>query len=543
MSKDYFADLTEAILGRFPDKGVRPEQLTEALKTALEPRTLVNALAEVFRSTPGEMETALADCGLGDMIARMRLSSDGGATGDTETAPYCGNGERLHAFDELFRLHSAPRLTEPVPLPKGLHSQLRGLSEQIAATAASDPFVQLYRTGTEAYFREFMSTFGPVITGEIERLFGKQGPRYMVTTGIGANEQFCHYMAAVNNRDPRRKLDWILIHSPGQLELLPPDAREDNTLFLEFSRSSVTEETIKLHEYTSRSCRRIVFSNGGGLKKLAERDGNLVLSMPDAISGRYGRNKTPLLLAPMLAAGMDVKGYWEMVSRAMAAFDLSDPDSLPHVLARFILASQKSRGTDFLYLGCGDELLGLLGDEFIQFWNEGVNKDGNDLLVSRFFGLPRDSHMNLEGVLGNRQTKLGIFLLRNDRRGGVIHPLVRQQIDPIDPEHAGLELGDEEVILALANYRRFTEVMPSLLLEIRGEPGIALSAVLGQLFADVTFVYSRMMGIDPGSNPEVKFVRQRSAELLKGFASELRSGKRIDDLFAAEAEGERTEKP
>ena len=359
-----------------------------------------------------------------------------------------------------------------------------------------------------------------------------------MTTGIGANEQFCHYMAAVNNRDPGRKLDWILIHSPGQLDLLPPDAAEDNTLFMEFSRSSVTEETIKLHEYTARTCRRIVFSNGGGLKQLAERDGNQVLSMPDAISGRYGRNKTPILLAPMLAAGMDTERYWTMISRAMKAFDLGDPDSLPHVLARFILAAQKSRGTDFLYLGCGDELLGLLGDEFIQFWNEGVNKNGNDLLVSRFFGLPRDSHMNLEGVLGNRQTKLGIFLLRNDRRGEIAHPLVSQQVDPIDPGHRGLVLGDEEVILALANYRRFAEVMPSVLLEIMGEPGPDLSAVLGQLFADVTFVYSRMMGIDPGSNPEVKFVRQRSAALLKGFAAELRSGRRIEDLFAAEAEKE-----
>ncbi len=74
-----------------------------------------------------------------------------------------------------------------------------------------------------------------------------------------------------------------------------------------------------------------------------------------------------------------------------------------------------------------------------------------------------------------------------------------------------------------------------------GVPGPDHSAVLGQLFADVTFVYSRMMGIDPGSNPEVKFVRQRSAELLKGFARELRRDERIQDLFHEEAEG-RTEK-
>ena len=541
MNQEFFAGLAEALLRRYPDKGVRGEQITDALKTALDPEALINALAEVFRSTPGEMEQALEENGLREMIARKRLAAGGGGTGGETAACFCGKESGLHPFDQLFRVHASPSLTAPIPLPGDLHAQLRNLSLQIARNAETDSFIQLYRTGTEAYYRGFMQDTAPIILGEIERLFGPAGPRYLVTTGIGANEQFCHYMAAVNNRDPHRKLDWILIHSPGQLDRLPPDATEENTLFMEFSRSSVTEETIKLHEYTARTCRRIVFSNGGGLRQLAERDGNLALSLPDAISGRYGRNKTPILLAPMLAAGMDTERYWGMISRAMNAFDLSDPDSLPHVLARFILAAQKSRGTNFLYLGCGDDMLGLLGDEFIQFWNEGVNKNGNDLLVSRFFGLPRDSHMNLEGVLGNRQTKMGVFLLRNTRRGEVTHPLVRQQVDPIDPGHQGLELGDEEVILALANYRRFAEVMPSVLLEIQGAPGPDHSAVLGQLFADVTLVYSRMMGIDPGSNPEVKFVRQRSAALLKEFAAELRNGTGIAELFGAEAEKE-TEK-
>lgn len=529
----FFDQFTRRLMERWPDKAVRAEQVTGAIKTALEPAALIHALAEVFRVSPSETEEVVAGMGLGDLISRMHLMQAG------ETASVCKplltDATGLHPFHSLFRFHAAPDLRE-TPLPEGMHEALHRLSEQLAEGAAADPFLPLYRTEVTEYLHGFLTGDGQRLRGEIDRLFGGKGPRYLITTGIGANEQFCHYAAAMNHRNPNRSLDWILIHSPGELGKLPADATEENTLFMEFSRSSVTEETLKIHEYTSRRLKRIVFSNGGGLKKLAERDGNLVLSMPDQISGRYGRNKTPILLAPMLAAGMDVEAYWALTEQAIRAFDLSNPDSLPHVMSRFIRAYQMARGTDFLYFGCGDETLGLLADEFIQFWNEGVNKNGNDLLVSRFFGLPRDSHMNLEGVLGNRQTKMGLFLLRSEARQQPKHPLVHAELDAIDPRHAGLRLGDEETALALANYQRFAEVMPSMLLEVVGEPSMAHSAVLGQLFSDVTFVYSRLMGIDPGSNPEVKFVRERSASLLADFAAGLRAGKTTAELFAKGAE-------
>ncbi len=122
-------------------------------------------------------------------------------------------------------------------------------------------------------------------------------------------------------------------------------------------------------------------------------------------------------------------------------------------------------------------------------------------------------------------------------RPGLAHPLVHNEIDAADPAHLGMELGDEEVILSLANYKRFSEVMPSFLLRICGRPTMAHSAVLGELFSDVTFLYSRMAGIDPGSNPEVKFVRERSGQLLGSFAAELRAGKNISDLFGEAAHG------
>ncbi len=536
MSADFFAQLIEELIRRWPDKGVKREQVTGALKTALNGEDLVNALSEVFRLPPKEMEEAVSQLGLGDLIARQKLRS-GGAGEETEETRLCRSEKALDPFPELFRLYASPDPVRPVSLPKGLGDSLYSLSQKVAQSAAEDPFLALYREQVGEYYRAFMAETAPVIREKIRSRFGERELKYLVTTGIGANEQFCHYAAALNNAREDRSVEWIVIHSPLQLRLLPKDATEDNTLFMEFSRSSVTEETIKLHEYTSRGLCRIVFTNGGNLKKLAERDGNLVLPMPDRVSGRFGRNKTPILLAPMLVCGLDTDAYWALIEQAIRAFDLQDPDSLPHLLARFILAFQKAKGTDFLYLGCNDEVLGLLADEFIQFWNEGVNKNGNDLLVSRFFGLPRDSHMNLEGVLGNRETKLGFFLLRDDMRPGLRHPLVKEEIDAADPAHLGMKLGDEEVILSLANYKRFTEVMPTFLIRVCGSLSLAHSAVLGQLFSDVTFVYSRLAGIDPGSNPEVKFVRERSGRLLSQFAASLREGKSMPALFEEASRG------
>ncbi len=535
MTSDFFSHLTDELIRRWPEKGVQRQQVTTALKTSLNAEDLVNALAEVFRVQPAQLEDAVSELGLGELIAQQRIRGIGG--GAVERKPLCGDPSALDPFPELFRFYASPDPTKPVELPGGLGDSLYALSLTVAKSASEDPFLQLYHEKVAEYYDGFMDQTAPMIRAEIRNSFGENGLRYLVTTGIGANEQFCHYAAALNNMDRERRVQWVVIHSPLQLKLLPPDATEENTLFMEFSRSSVTEETIKLHEYTSRKLRRIVFTNGGNLKKLAERDGNLLLPMPDRVSGRFGRNKTPILLAPMLACSMDTDAYWTMIGKAIRAFDLSNPDSLPHLLARYILAFQKARGTDFIYLGCSDEVLGLLADEFIQFWNEGVNKNGNDLLVSRFFGLPRDSHMNLEGVLGNRKTKLGLFLLRDDLRPDLRHPLVHAEIDAADPAHEGLRLGDEEVILSLANYKRFGEVMPSILLRVCGIPSMAHSAVLGELFSDVTFAYSRMTGIDPGSNPEVKFVRERSGQLLADFARQLRDGKDIRELFGEAVHG------
>lgn len=511
-------ELAKALEGRKIDH----DAVWGAVRNALDPEKMVDSMAEVLRLSVKETERVLETLGLDDVVSFARRKRSGeGRMGAIGGKPVCANAETLAPFPDVFRLAGKPDLTEAPVVDESLVEA----AAAVARRAASDPFTALYRAGVLGYCHEFLRTTARRMDEYVRERFGECGPRYLITSGIGANEQFSYFMAALNNADPSRRLTWLVVHSPLGLLELPGDATVDNTLFLEFSRSGVTQETVKTHEYTPRAAHRIVFANKGPLRELAERDGNLLLSLPDEVSGRYGRNKTPILMAPMHVAGMDVEAYWHVTARAVDVFDLADPDSLPYVIAKFLYAYQERDGRNLIYLGTNDPWTRRLAHEFEQYWNEGVNKEGNDYLLSTFLGLPRDSHMNLEGVLGNRRTKVGIFLLRTDLRAEPKHPLVRAEIDPINEEHRGLCLGDEEAALALANYHRFAEVMPTLFIEMVGAPRPRHSAVLGQLFADATYVYARLRNLDPGSNPEVKAVRDRGDELLAWAARALRAGR------------------
>jgi hypothetical protein len=516
-----FGQLADELARAFEGKKIDKDAVWGAVRNALDPEKMVDSMAEALRLSVKETERVLETFGLEDVVSFARRRRGGeGRNVTINGKPVCADADALAPFPEVFRITGKPDLAAAPVVDEALEAA----AASVARRAASDPFTALYRAGVLGYCHEFLRTTARRMDAYVRERFGERGPKYLVTSGIGANEQFSHFMAALNNAALSRRLTWLVVHSPLGLLDLPAGATMDNTLFLEFSRSGVTQETVKTHEYTPRRAHRIVFANKGPLRELAGRDGNLLLPLPDEVSGRYGRNKTPILMAPMHVAGMDVEAYWHVTAKAIDVFDLGDPDSLPYLIAKFLYAYQERDGRNLIYLGTNDGWTRRLAHEFEQYWNEGVNKEGNDYLISTFLGLPRDSHMNLEGVLGNRRTKAGVFLLRTGLRAEPNHPLVRAEIDPINEVHRGLRLGDEETALALANYHRFTEVMPALLIELAGAPRPRHSAVLGQLFADATYVYARLRNLDPGANPEVKAVRDRGDDLLAQAARALRAG-------------------
>jgi hypothetical protein len=82
--------------------------------------------------------------------------------------------------------------------------------------------------------------------------------------------------------------------------------------------------------------------------------------------------------------------------------------------------------------------------------------------------------------------------------------------------HAGLTIADVDYALARANVDHFGTIMPTVSIEV-DRATLPASAVLSQLWTDTVYCYAVMIGVNPGSNPEVRNVRDRSDSLLAGF--------------------------
>ncbi len=508
-SVDRVAAVLRQLLGGSP-----AGHLEAAVADALGTRRFLDDLAELYGIGPERVAAVLADAGF-----RPKAAGDGETASDDSGWVCCatvreGPGFRISAagpgFDGAF--------ADPGGLAGALDIEWEEASARIAAP---DPFLSFYRVGVSSYLEHYKSEISPKIHEFVKRRFGADGPRHLVTGGIGANEQFWHFPQRWYGRQSNQ-IEWIIADNPKDLRRLPRGATAENTLLLEASRSGKTQEIVKLDEFLDPAVPRIVLANTGPLRELAERTDALIVEIPERIPGRFSKNLSPVVLAPLDILELPFERYWHLIAECIDAWDLLDTSSPPVALARYLRAAQLLHGANHVYLGSNDDRLLASCDEFVQFWNEGVNK-GSDYSMSRYFGLPRDSHLNIEGILANHSTKAGIFVLRRgDGRQGADdrlddHTLI-VPIRPVDPAHAGLTIDDVDYALARANAEHFGTRMPTVTIEI-DEPDLMTSAVLSQLWTDTAYVYSAMIGVNPGSNPEVRQVRDRAQGLLADVAT------------------------
>lgn len=510
--EDTLNELANILYKTLPQIDISRDSLQRIIKDFFENKRFIDDLAELYRIEPKNVIESLRKLGLSYLVQGPKKINR------KLTSGWSASLSEVKSVEGLQITANSPKFTEPFNLDDNARLQLENEWLELVKKIKGDaPFLSFYRKGICEYLEFYLSKVSPAIKSFIASNFGKYSLKYIVTAGIGANEQFWHcpqrwYQA----QGP--VIQWIICDNPKDIIKLPLDASLDNTLFIEFSRSGKTQETVKFEEFISSRAIKIIFANKGPLFELAKRAGAKCLSLdfPEQIPGRFGKNKTPLLMVPFDILGLPLKEYWGKISDCIASWDLSDPSSPPAALARYIRSAQLSNNANHIYFGTNDYILLGSCDELVQFWNEGVNKEANDLSMSRYFGLPRDSHLNIEGILSNYMTKIGIFLLTHADDDKFKHPLRNTNPDYINPKHKGLGVADVDYALAKANLERFGAIMPTIGIEVE-KVDLFTSALLSQLWADTTYCYSVFVGVNPGSNPEVRFVRDRSEQLLANF--------------------------
>jgi hypothetical protein len=484
-------------------------RIMQFLKTIIASPRMIDDLAELYRIKPESVVSKLIEIGLLPAGRSNLKKSAKASDAYKEYTAKLPQGISLNIRIPSSDLDDDGFQMSAITLNKEW-------ADAVQLISGPDTFLSYYRSNIYSYIHYFRAELLPIINNFVGKHF-PNGFDYLVTVGIGANEQFWHYPRAWyanENLSPA----WFVCDNPKDIVKLPADATADNTLFLEFSRSGKTQETVKFHEFLTDDAKVIVFANTGPLKQIAEKysDSNLSLPFPDGIPGRYGKNLTPLIVAPFEILHLPVDDYWETIAECISQWDITDELSPPSAIARFIRQMQLARGVNHVYLGCNDEILRESCAEFVQFWNEGVNRSKNDILISHYLGLPRDSHFNIEGFLGNETNKMGIFLLRRNGDEKFQHQLRRSQVQPLNIKHQSLTIADVDYALARANADHFSKRMPTILIELE-KPNLMHSAVLSQLWADLTYCYACLVRLNPGSNPEVRLVRDRSDELLEKF--------------------------
>lgn len=386
-----------------------------------------------------------------------------------------------------------------------------------------------YRGQVMNYFNnEFMAKNVPDMDAFIKKNFTDRGRKvkYIVSSGIGANEEYTRQLARIHN-DSNPEIRWIIVNNPAEWEeIRPTDASGDNTVFFDISRSGNTEETVKTFELSIQEFPyRIVAANTGPLRKLGEthnQDGSiLMMNLRPDIGGRLMRRLTPMVYAPMYLAGMDVKTYAEATDRFDRALTFTEKGpnlaiSMAELFMTMFFAGGRSQLALFANGATYESALYRSLQEVHQLWMEGGQKRGALLAAMQLLLLPHDSHRSLEGVLG--QNKFYVAMMVLARR------VARKPSARLDParvanrEHVGLDTDDVLYGLAQGNADRVPALIPTVRIDIE-KATLETAAALSTLYEDASVYYTALTGQDPNANPEVAKVRGLGSKRLAALAA------------------------
>jgi phosphomannomutase len=374
-------------------------------------------------------------------------------------------------------------------------------------------------TGTKQTVMDFFAdNFAPkwriAIQKFVSARFNEKEPiRAIITNGIGANDQFMWSLVRMYNENrPAGAPVWYHVTTAREFAAIVKrdGLKGANTLFIDISRSGGTWEGI---EVAMRSMalgfnKRIAVANGGALVKIANAVAKalgkepLVIGMSPDIGGRNMHRKTSIYYTAQTVAGMFLP---KMDSATFAAmnniFDVANgfaaPEkSLPVSTGRFLYGSMQLMGVDHIALITNSEPLRLVGTEWEQYIMEGSNKE--DII------------------------SLGIHDLTKEPE----HVLANLASGPAGKHTIGMALLDKASVnyaRELERVNRLKETMPLMVFTInsagfnlKGGMDVVAQAAFDILWTDMVTVFTTLLRVDANSNPNVKVVREKTAERVGG---------------------------
>lgn len=365
----------------------------------------------------------------------------------------------------------------------------------------------------EQFFNDyFMKEWYPKIRKFIEDRFnGGKDLDFIVTNGIGANDQFMWSLARMYNiNKPEGAPKWIHIPMAGGLVELE-GANPDRVLFIDISRSGGTWEGVEvgLRSLQMGFTKRIGLANGGAVaaiaKKAAEMGGYepLIIPMSPDIGGRNMHRKTSIYYTAQTVAGiflpsMDSKVFAALNDKFDKANDFASPNKNVAVSAgRFLHAAMKLFGAEHIAAITNSESLRLAMTEWEQYIMEGSNK--GDVISMGIHDLTTEP----DYVLGNMARS------------------------PAGKMTVGMVILDQAVATYAKDLARVNELkktIPMMVMTIDSKEAEAKKgglsggispnqqAAFDILWTDLVTVFTTLLRVDANSNPNVKKVREYTAQ-------------------------------
>lgn len=349
------------------------------------------------------------------------------------------------------------------------------------------------------------------------------GTKYVITSGIGANEMYSHQLAKTLNdffQSIGINVRWIVVNNPADVQRIPSDANNDNTVIFEMSRSGTTKESLDFFKATKdRFKKRIVGANPGknNLNTLAlelqKEKGASILAIDDTrgdIGGRQMNRRTLMVYLPLylaLVAGLKdktkakeyLKEYVQELLDANDNFDYKRGSKSEAVqIAEFLFRHRASGRNKFSVVY--DDSLKASAKELFQLVNEGGNKNiaggsNNNILLS--YSLQQDKSLYEKVFDKAAGTQLPVFILNQNSKD---HQAALNYIE-------GLQKKGIPVVVINVNIS--SDIKKNL----------RVIARTSALLQDIVVYFTYITNQDANSNPAVKFVREITAamfEIVKG---------------------------